>query len=296
LTSQYEKIVSVIPKYAKGRKPQGFPQFTKLPKELQLKIWRFAALLPRVITLGMAPCKRFGRKKRYYREKIIDYSGVHPLLITNFTSRQIALETIGDGYSVDRVYSNTDDPDIRTCYTIRYNPRNDTIFAWDVTSLDTLSRCYHICPKARPLSSAGLTVVRSLALRHLWLPTDLGMAYNESSRHLRRFWSVSRFITSTIDFTALEEFILVDPIIAKETTSRNFKGKQKPKLVPIGKAEQKEQLNNLLDFLSRQLKEAMQRSGNRRYSVIRTAISSWWENPKIIVMTEEQFKARFNPS
>jgi len=148
LTSQYAKIIDAFPKPAERQEPKTFPQFAKLPEELQLKIWHFAALLPRVFKLGMAPkSKRFRKVTSYWSWNIINYSGVHPLLITTFTSRQIALQTLGDGYSVDFT-AQGEDRTIRTCYTIRYNPLNDTIFVSNLLSLDTLSRCYHISPKA----------------------------------------------------------------------------------------------------------------------------------------------------
>jgi hypothetical protein len=295
LTSQYEKTVGVIMKSAKNRKPQGFPKFAKLPEELQLKIWQFAALLPRVVKLRMATTKKFGRTT-YYRWRIIDYSGVHPLLVTTFTSRQIALATLGDGYSVDRVRTLNDDESICTCYTIRYNPLNDTIFVANVDSLDVLSRCYHICPKARPLSKAGLTVVRSLALNGLWLPASHPIAYDITRESSSQFRSVRRFLGAAVDFPALEELILVDPITAQETTSHNFRGRQVQKLVPLSKEGHENLFNVLLDLLSQQLKEGMQRSGNMSHGWIPTAISSWWENPKFTVMTKEEFKAHFNES
>jgi len=146
-----------------------------------------------------------------------------------------------------------------------------------------------------PLSRSGLTVVKSLALDDFWIPANLQLlSVSDANPFQLRF---GRLLTAAIDFTSLEELVLVNPTIGKKTISHNWRtGKivRKYSRVSNDLDKYREEINKFLAFLSENLKERMQQYGNSRSNVNPTAISSWWENPIIKVMTKEKFEARFN--
>lgn len=276
MISHYERILCGVPKTS-NQKLQEFPQFARLPEELQLIIWQFACLLPQVVRLGEATRVKLGPfgKTVYYLRKVVNYSGVHPLLLETFKSRQVALDTLGEGFSVDFVPLSG--ASIRTCYTIRFRPHEDTVYVSDVWTLDMLSRYYHICPKSSPLSGSGLAVIKSLALEGLGLPNNLRTAWGALGRG-RHFEPVEDFLCSMIDLIALEELILIAPTIQKEVITRNLRGKPVRKLVTLPEKEQKEQLIDLLKFVAGKLREAMEQNRlfGRRRTTSPESISDCW--------------------
>lgn len=212
--SPYTTIARVFRKAEESDPLPAFPQFTRLPEELQLKIWYFAAQLPHVLRMGQLLAKRkpFG-KSTYYYKKIVNLSGGHLLLLTTFVSRQMALRALGDGFTFHSNISGH-----RASYTIRFNPGNDTILVADITSLDSLSLYYTIWPRSnppaddRPEDRRDLGLVKSLAFETLRIPTNLRMILGDNASYLLQDY-MSTFMASILEFRKLEELILVDTIV-----------------------------------------------------------------------------------
>jgi len=287
--------------------PQQFSKFAELPQELQIEIWKFAALHPQLIEFQQ--CAR--RRRDYY--KIVIASKFHPLLSTTFKSRQIALEAFGDPYLVGdyqpgfwRNDINTRSPVTR--YTMHLDPGTHTLF---FPNYDVLYqyRLWYSITQDQTRGGGSFHFAKSLAIGDIIVPSDTSLVDRWSrTSSLLDGHIVFESLTA---FVGLEELIFVSPVISRSLIS-GYNTKSVPELVeeackadPPSPQEYERRIQDMMIHASEFLRDHV--ASHRRYhnlhkigrrdqrgQFIPTSLSKWWDNPIITVMTYEEFWARFN--
>lgn len=207
--------------------PPMFPQFSKLPPELQIKIWEFAVLLPRAIKLqATTPLGKMPGDKVL---KIINATGSQPLLLTCFLAQQVALSTPGYRHMVfyyRPCMLSPGSPALSFAYFMDFNPGNDTIYVPNMSTLKNLAGRYQICAKQKQDLKAGVALIKSFAISRIVLPAKLP-PNADCLPQLGAIFAATRsdFFTSIARFAGLEELIFVEPEYEGLSFGRNRLGR-----------------------------------------------------------------------
>jgi hypothetical protein len=271
----------------RSRKLPLFPQFTKLPQELQIEIWKFAAILPR-LNKFKATVELLGKRGVL---KVININGHNPLLPTSILSRQIALATAGSHYSIG-YYRAWDYHLLSPAYSICFDPGRDIISVPDMSTLVSLAWWYNICANDQQNSRARVTVVKSLAIAGVVLPAKTPQISEYDLGSLQWTGAGPSFFNSIMRYTGLEELIFVQPTMEGDTL-RNRSA--------VAEAQYKQRIEDSLKYMSWLLKANVQGAVQKNQladqqifgTQVPIVLSKWWFDPKITMMSKEQVKARF---
>jgi len=269
------------------RNPSLFPQFAKLPQELQIKIWEFAILLPRLIKLESTG--DMIQNRAYYR--VINTNGTYPLLLTSFLSRQTALKGTGNFYSIG-YYKPWDSFTLQPAYSIHFDSERDTICVPNLSTLINFASWYNICPHNQLNTRARVTAVKSLAIGGVVLPAKTPKIPNIDLGALRWTGAGPSFFISILRYTGLEELIFIEP---------TMEGGMFHNRSAAAEAKYKQEVQKSLTYMAWVLKANIQDSVSRNEGVDRRTfgslvpivLSDWWANPKITAMSKEEVRARF---
>jgi hypothetical protein len=261
--------------------------FPKLPPELQRKIWKLT-LQPKIITLDVGDIYQQGPNVR-------PKTGLspHPILSVCSTSREVALEIYGGKpYSFVTGCSCGDEENHETWFRhfdLYINPEADTFYFSEHRHLDQFARFWQII---RGNSLEG-HVVRSLVVDNVKagaLDTyDLARWQNADLVWINRdIHILGTMAMLTAPFAELEEFILVGFEVVDTAAAHQMR-----LAAGTTRISEEENIDVFVECLQEKLLIYPMEVENEVAQGPRGCTwSKWWEDPKLALMTKEEFEAQ----
>ncbi|KAH8753221.1 hypothetical protein BGZ57DRAFT_965340 [Hyaloscypha finlandica] len=271
-----------------SRSPITFICFPKLPPELQRKIWKLA-VQPKIITLDVGDVYQQGPNVRPKTDL-----SPHPILSVCSISREVALGIYGGKpYSFVTGCSCGDEENHETWFRhfdLYINPAADTFYFSEHRHLDIFARFWQI---RRGDSLERHVVVRSLVVDNVKAKAldtyDLARWQNADMLWINRdIHILGTMAMLTAPFVELEEFILVGFEVVDTAAAQQMR-------VAMGttRISEEENIDVFVECLQWKLQiypmevECEVAQGPRGCTW-----SKWWEDPKLTLMTKEEFKAQ----
>ncbi|KAL2073038.1 hypothetical protein VTL71DRAFT_10362 [Oculimacula yallundae] len=292
-----------------------FHLFPNLPLELQREIWEHAAAAPRLFDFKFA-----GVDENY--NSFIDgtFSTLQNYEKGNFESLSLdlacweshrAMQLIrGNGYVVGppiKPHHN----DISSSFWFRYNPVFDTLYFPGCQELSKFAYSRNVSAGKVAVPGSGLGAIRSVALSGFLENSVRDMREGQDNPSYRIpmicfsmtqwLWGVLYPLSMLGKFSGLQELILLHPGMAQMSADRRLRddrsGQQRHKeMVTINTEETEKNIQTWKSGLEIDIKDfpfaVWGLEEERRLERASIKFSAWWSDPKVTIMTEEEFMAR----